>query len=135
MYINKIRHAKKSNWFFSPILLVRCIKCSILNIFFLFVKFLCWNFSIPKKYTLISIKYFFEKKYSLKNILKIKRKYTHPFFLTTTSHTTKKLIHWKNWKNSTLLFWETTKLLPPIPPKKNLWVNPHPKKNSPLLIP
>jgi hypothetical protein len=88
---------------------------------------------------LIFIKYFLEKEYSLSHHItkdkNIKRKYSHHLSLTTPSHTTKKLIPWKIEKIPPSYFEKQPNFSLPCHPKKNLWVSPHPKKHSPLLIP
>ncbi len=54
-----------------------------------------------------------------------------PLSPTTPSHTSL-----KNKKNHTFLPWETTKLLPPISPKKTIpWISLHPKKKFTSLNP
>ncbi len=72
-------------------------------------------------------KLFIKSSYSEK---KKTEEYTHPIFPTTPSHTTKKIIPWKIKKSPTFLFWKTTKLLYPMPPKKQPFeLIPIPKNN------
>jgi hypothetical protein len=75
---------------------------------------------MPKKMTLICLKYFLENKSSLSNHImkkKIRKKY-----ISTPSHTTKEIIFWKIKKN------------PNLPTLKNNQTSPShvTKKNNPL---
>ncbi len=86
------------------------------------IKILCWNFPIPQKKILLFIKYFLEKKIFIKSPYhkkEKKRKEKNPSVFSKHSITHHQKNNALNFlKNTTFLPWITTKLLPPMPPKK-----------------
>ncbi len=99
-------------------------------IFLLKFQILCWIFFMPKKMTLICLKYFLENISSLNHhIMKEKKIHTIPHHQIN--------VFWKTKKTLTFLPWKTTKLLPPMSPKNTTQPNfslPCHPKTQPLIV-